>query len=131
MEFCTGEDNIYSKDNIIIKPPGLIWVTAPSNHGKSTVATRLILNEEEIFGEKFEKIFIFYKYWQKNYDAIKDKLKDRVKFFKGFESKDIITDLGLAKRTSKSQPSLIFFDDCGKHFSVKKSHNSLHFHMGV
>ncbi len=70
----------------------------------------MLLNKDEIFSTKLEKIYFIYSFWQHIYEDLQRELGDSIIFVKGFR-KTVFEELGLTERNKDSPGAAIIFED--------------------
>ena len=63
--------------------PFRLIISGPSNIGKSYLVNKLILNHDLAFENTPTQIYFFFKYWQQNYEELKNKSLIKIVFIKG------------------------------------------------
>ncbi len=98
-------------DTTVVHPPPLpcsYLFVGCSGSGKSTLTKDMLLNWEEIFGEKPRRVIIIYNYYQPMYSEIQAKYPDRCLFATNL-TEDIVSEKTLG--SASAGQAVLLIDD--------------------
>ena len=95
--------------------PANIFISGPSNSGKTHFVNKLLKNSDELMTKKIKFVLIYYQHWQKTYDDIKKMFKN-IKFIQGAPANlEQVTDE--LKQFAKNDFKVCVFDDMLSHIN--------------